>query len=298
MKIMFFRRITKSSVLFFIVAFVFAVKTLADDHSSADSTKDYITPFGGIDWTNTPLQVLAKLSKIEGVTNVHLNIQGKTTKVSLLGIQDSKSLVAALKEAGWFPATKTTYLNAEGKERKYPAGIFGVVDGEMVGTVDGEFIASPITVAEMSFTLKVQFGIEPGLALETPQNVLTDPENGIDLPIVIVRVELSTRYASDDPGINSVPAKFDKLSDTLIAKYSHFDKNGEPDKLFHNLKETGMAQATDKNGTVVTATWRGDISVYKLAYENYAYFTKLKEAYEKNYESHSKPKGPDQSDKL
>jgi uncharacterized protein (UPF0212 family) len=287
--------------LIFAVLFLNVPRTLADD--AGNGTNDCIVPFGGILWSDAPLQVLEKMRKIAGVTNVYIDPDNNSgNKINLLGIQDSKSLFIALTNALGSSANLTTYLNAEGAERKCP---------DSSSQVEPTFVAGPIAIAEMSFTLEVRFAVSPGLALKFPQNVLTDSEGGFDLPLVVDSVGLSFVCAHNDPRFNSAQAKLIQLLDILAKKYSQFDSKGDPNTFYNNLRYSGSAIASDKEGATFSAIFNpplnnffedpavaaAQLSEYTcdLNYQNTPYLTALNDAYAKFYEAKTRPKGPDQS---
>lgn len=309
MKAVLFNKIAKFLVLLFAMTFVLKAKVFADDSSAENATNDYITPFGGIAWSDTPLQVLEKMRKIEGVTNIYILVnESNSHEINLLGVHDPKSLVTALRDARGLSVDVATYIDPTGRQRKYP---------DPTSWLEPAFVASPITIAGMSFNLQVQFAVSAGLALKSPQNVLTDSESGYDLPLVVDTVGLSAAYRApyphNDPGISSLPPKFKKLCDILVAKYSRFDKDGDPNTLFKNLNNNGTATATDNEGATFTASFNpapgffaNGVTVAALPaylnqftcdldYQNKPYIAALNDLYTKFYESHSNPKGPDQS---
>jgi beta-lactamase regulating signal transducer with metallopeptidase domain len=168
---------------------------------SAPSAGKEIEPYGGISWNDGLLQVIQKIKKIDGITNITWasNARG-VHSIDFTTIATSADLSAACEKrlseyflavgggpgppnTRLYQSTFATYKDALGNDKKY-------VDANAIGR---EISAGPIILAGHPFTLHVYFGSYQGFAVQFPNETFNLPNYEYAVvPLAITSVELRT----------------------------------------------------------------------------------------------------------
>jgi beta-lactamase regulating signal transducer with metallopeptidase domain len=188
-----------------------------------------IEPYGGISWNDGVFQVIQKIKKIEGITNITwVDTSGNVhpNPIDLTAITTPEELNAAFEKmilqhlSGYRQPPSSqysnnnldmplyTYKDASGNDKKY------VSDSGLIGNPIGNSLtAGPIILAGHPFTLCVAFKSYPGFAVQFPDQVIKLPNyQGAVGPLAITSVKLVTDTNLSDDARNTI-------IDKLIAKY-------------------------------------------------------------------------------
>lgn len=228
-----------------------------------------IEPYGGISWNDGVFQVIQKIKKIEGITNITwVDPSGNVHPIDLTAITTQEELNAAfekmilqgLSRYRQPPSSQFSnnnldmplypYKDASGNDKKY------VSDSGLIGNPFGNSLtAGPIILAGHPFTLCVAFKSYPGFAVQFPDQVIKLPNyQGAVAPLAITSVKLVTDTNLSDDARNTI-------IDKLIAKYGITDTNVIKDLKIGNdvhISTVGPAQLfVDSRASAITYNYDG-----------------------------------------
>lgn len=191
-------------------------------YSEEAETNNTIQPFGEILWRDSLLDVVRKLNNIEGIERLCVSfmrdVVRNTGDVSVKGVVDRKGLEEKLGEC-MFVANEDS-LDVFKKDSRY---VFYIDKhkNEIKCLKWYEAIlkvtAFPIVISGLPFRLEVRFVLEPGIAIEKPENVFKETQFNSSFPLLIDRVVLW----SDS---SMVVSQWEKIAGLLHKKYGLFIK--------------------------------------------------------------------------
>lgn len=155
--------------------------------TAAKTPQEIFEPFGGIKWEDGLFQIVNKLKAFKGIESITLSLSG--SDISLKNINNKNDLVKKLSELldkyspGYYKAGSIimaeSYTGANGKTRKR------VLSPPVL-------VASPIIIAGVPFSLKVNFEYAPGLEVSNFDVVPIETRAGYAFPLVITKTTLSS----------------------------------------------------------------------------------------------------------
>lgn len=244
----------------------------------AFAQEDSIKPFGGIEWEDGLLDVLAKLNKFDGIEKVNIMKAGEEG-VDIKGIIDSKKIAPKLTDVirQWneiylnpndhrvkSAPNIMTYLDLKGREKKFIAG--GL-----------EIEAYPILIKNVPFKIKIGFTNAVGLAIHSPDKILTESKGIYTFPLIVKDVYL---YSSSP----TLADNYKEINNVLKSKYKKFDTFTNDAGKEMDLEDFNIDRRGD--GAVKYKGIRLDVnageSEYTILYTGGEFEKKLAEIYRKH----------------
>jgi hypothetical protein len=231
------------------------------------SANEPISPFGGIEWTDSFVEVVKKINSMKP----NVITFGISEQVDIKGIVDKKNLskkvgISFEKEyptlfdperAARQSWALTTYKDLNGKEKKYNAKQYTI-------------FASPIIISGVPFELEAKFKTNSGLAVRNPEAVLSENKMGYTFPLVLKEVILRSKSPS-------LVDKAKNINDIIETKYKKYLNPEMSNKVL--LGQQGGAVG-DSQGNIVRISPR--TNNYVISYESEFYFDELSEEYRKH----------------
>lgn len=232
--------------------------------SFAFAGEDAIKPFGGIEWEDGLLDVLAKLNKFDGIEEIKIMKKGEKG-VDIKGAIDPKGI--AVKMTDVVSQWNKIYMNTPNDHRiKSSPQIVTYVDsnGKEVKCFNVYFTikTNPILIKNVPFKMEIEFSNAVGLIIHSPDKVITESKGIYTFPLIIKTVTLS----SSSPALAD---HYQEINDTLKSKYKTFNKDFDIDR----FKEDSIYN----NGVSLNVVAKK--SVYSISYTSENFAKKLKETY-------------------
>lgn len=150
-------------------------------------SQEIFEPFGGIKWEDGLFQLVSKLKTFNGIEAITFSLSDND--ISLKNIKNKDELLKKLSELldkyspGYYKAGSIilaeSYTGANGKTRRR------VLNPPVL-------IASPVMVAGVPFSLKVNFDYAPGLEVSNFEAVPIEKRGGYAFPLVITKITLDS----------------------------------------------------------------------------------------------------------
>ena len=228
-------------------------KTAGEYNTALDMKRpdEKIEPFGSLTWEDGIFDVVVKINNMKDLDNIEIRA-GHADGVNIKGVTDknrlSQKLTNVLENREPLllkpndPRVRSygnllEFIGKNGDKKKFIAATY-------------EIKAFPIIIKTIPFTLIARFEYSPGLAIYSPEKVLTESKGFYTFPLILTEVLLE----AESP---SLPDKYQEIHDILHLKYDKYDtpyanKYGYTFNLKNQLDEGNVL---DKYGNRFEVSW-------------------------------------------
>jgi len=185
------------------------------------SSKKSIQPFSDLLWTDGLEEIIFKLKKFDGLTELDIRIRGNRKKKSksLLYVENTADISRVLNTITKEHNSKIFKKSFRGKEQIVVKDYYDSSHKiAQMPNFDYYIHASPIILSGIAFDLYINLNLEPGFGLEYPQKTIIEKEKHYHFPFVASMVSLSAKPDFIDEN------RCIKISNSLYEKYKFLDK--------------------------------------------------------------------------
>lgn len=230
---------------------------------SAHCGEAVIKPFGSLDWGDGLLDVIKKVSLIEGLEKMDFRLQSEWTAVPVKGVTNLSEFAELLlpvlekevplafgpgkRDEKTLKRSLESWIDMESREHTYL----------QMGS-PYELTVEPILIEGVPFTMVINFRENKGFALKYPEKVIRIKGSTIEFPLMLTEVTLSSTS-------KLLKEKAKSISARLVAKYGEL---GRFDPLTGSEDWFGEATAKDETGGHIGAGYNGNENEYRIGYNN------------------------------
>jgi hypothetical protein len=212
---------------------LFSCSGIAGEKRDGGLEKQEIQPFSSLRWNDGLLDVVTKLNKVAGLSELQWGVNGTVVKKDVSKISRAEELVQAAPEV--YDVTFSSFTNHEGRQVQAPTEGWTTT-----------ITAKPVNIGGIPCVLEVSFANEPGFAVTHPEKVISfkTVQGIVTIDAVLAEVQLS----SDSP---TIPEKLDSLLAAVKEKYP----KGVNSEMKDGGERNGNFIATDELGHKLKVSW-------------------------------------------